>query len=213
MSSSTNHSSWYNVILLGCADVGKSSIIRRLDQDNFIHGQGTHSLGKDFIDKKILTQSGVTVTCRIWDTSDMERYSISLPSNLYRSKQGFVFVFSLTSKPSFRNLKVWMDNAKTYYPAGLPPCIILANKSDHVTHSEYNFGDVCEIYRGIKCFETSAADNSGIDEAFKYLATEILRSELSRTVAEPEEPHVGLPFPTVDPPFNFIRIMKTCSLL
>ena len=204
----SNHT-WYNILLLGCVDVGKSAIIRRLDEGKFIHGLGTNSLGKEFIDRRISTPSGM-VTCRVWDTADMERYSISLPSNLYRSKQGFVFVFSLTSKSSFRNLKVWIDNAKSYYPAGLPPSIILANKADDYLHSENNLTDVCEIYGEFKCFETSALDNSGVNEAFSYLATEILKSGDDEDGPDPVPSYP--PYPSY-PQFNFMKIIKTCSLL
>ena len=155
----------------------------------------------------------------------MERHSTSLPSIFYRPRQGFVFVFSLTSKHSLRNLKVWIDSAKSYYPNGLPPAIILANKSDDATHSENNFNDACEIYKGIKCFETSALEDRGIDEAFSYLATEILKSEnigelLSSTISRGEdEPEVDIAGPPIPPTpntpfaFNFIRIMKSCSVL
>ena len=214
MSASMDDSLWCNILLLGCVDVGKSAIIRRLDQNIFIYGQGTNSLGKDFINKTLSTQSGVKVTCRIWDTADMERYSISIPSNLYRCKQGFVFVYSLTSKSSLRSLNIWMENAKSYYQGVLPPSIILANKSDDITRFDHNSDDACEIYRGFKCFETSALDNSGIDAAFSYLATEILNSEIPRVNYDHDsEIVVGPPIPVVDPPFNFIKIMKHCSVL
>ena len=211
MSAFTNHPTWYNIAVMGDVGVGKTAIIRRIDEGYFMHTHGTTTLGKEFIQKRFSTLSGVMVTCRIWDTSDLERHSTNLPSHLYRPRQGFVFVFSLTSKHSLRNLKLWIDNAKSYYSNGLPPAIILANKSDDTTHCENNFNDACEIYKGIKCFETSALEDRGIDEAFSYLATEILLK--SRIEDDPDEPGLPIPNPIPDPPFNFISIMKTCSIL
>ena len=216
-SANSNCTNLFNVLLLGQPDVGKSAIIRRIDQDFFIHGQGTNSLGKDFVDKKVKCTSGETVSCRIWDTADMERYSFSLPSNLYRSKQGVIFVFSMTCKHSLRDLKQWIDNVKSFYPSDLPPCIIMANKTDDTAHCESSIKDALNMYKGFKCFGTSALDGTGITEALEHLADEMLNLDFGRARHDnyeiSESVTVGRSFSAVEPSFNFVRIMKSCSIL
>ncbi|KAI6654515.1 Ras-related protein Rab-13 isoform X2 [Oopsacas minuta] len=217
MSSATPvHADCFNILLLGQADVGKSSIIRRLDQNCFVEGQGTNSLGRDFIAKNFITNSG-EVSCRIWDTADMERHSANIPSHLFRGKQGFVFVLSFTCKHSWRNLRDWIDIAKSFYPSGLPPSIILANKNDSQP-SEKTVNEVKDMYNGYKCFETSALSGHGLIEAFEFLADEMLRYNSNRHDRDHynrgrDDAIRGASFSTVDSPFNFVRLMKTCSIL
>ena len=172
------------------------------------------------MDKKVRSRvSGELVSCRIWDTADMERYSCSLPSNLYRSKQGLIFVFSLTCEHTLRDLKTWFDNVKSFYISGLPPSIILANKSDDSAYPETAIRDALNMYKGVKCFTTSALEGTGITEALQYLVDEMINLEYGRVKSSNDNGQfdnsfmVGPSFSTVEPSFNFVKIMKSCSLL
>ena len=146
----------------------------------------------------------------------MERYSFGLPSNLYRSKQGMIFVFSLTCKHFLRDLKLWFDNVKSFYTSGLPPCIIIAIKTDNSAHYENTVNDALSMYNGIKCFATSALEGTGITETLQYLADEMLNMECGRVQDKDNgffDSFMIEHSSTVEPPNNFVRIMKICSIL
>ena len=203
----------FQVVILGQAGVGKTSIIKRLSQDIFIHGTVTNSLDKDFIDHKMPAASG-GVTLRIWDTAEMERYSSSLPSSLYRRKQGIVLVYSLTDKESLRDVRQWWKTALSYYSQDeCVPSILLANKTDDLLRKQCSIDDaLCMYNNGIKCFGTSALEGHGITEAFSYLTDMMMRLDVkSKEPDDISDFYVGSS--AVDTPFKFVRIMKNCSLL
>lgn len=109
---------------------------------------------------------------KIWDTAGQERYR-SLTKNFFCKSDGVVIVFDLTDKKSFEKIQLWIHSVKEY--SNLSDCmILLGNKVDigerEVSTEQANL--LAERYN-IQYFETSAKENTNVDEAFFTLISKI----------------------------------------
>ena len=95
----------FNIILLGNSSVGKSCLIskyaKNIFQDNYLS-----TIGVDFLSKEI-NINNQKINLKILDTCGQERYK-SIASNYYRKVDGIMFVFDVTNKTSFDEVKTWL---------------------------------------------------------------------------------------------------------
>ena len=101
---SENNLNKYNIITLGNSAVGKTSIFRRLIDENFINEYAS-TIGIGFIEYR-LKYRGNKYTLIFWDTSGQERYK-SITTNYLNKADGVLFVFDLNNKDSFDSLESW----------------------------------------------------------------------------------------------------------
>jgi len=78
----------FKLLLVGEADVGKSSILLRFTDDTFSEEQAS-TIGVDFKVKMMTTSSGNKVKATIWDTAGQERFR-TLTSSYYRGAHGVI---------------------------------------------------------------------------------------------------------------------------
>merc|ERR1719163_1261587 len=95
----------YKLVLLGKANVGKSSLVIRFVTGKFMdHMEST--IGASFFTKTFKVDDE-DVTFEIWDTAGQERYH-SLAPMYYRGARAAIVVYDVTSKPSFDRAKSWV---------------------------------------------------------------------------------------------------------
>ena len=100
----------YKILLLGDTNVGKTSLLLRYT-DNDFNSEGISTLGVD-VRNKFITYQRKKIRLDIWDTAGQERFK-GLSKSYIKGGHGFIFVFSLTDKNSFYNLKNWINDVKT----------------------------------------------------------------------------------------------------
>ena len=131
------------------------------------------TIGADFKVKQINLEENI-ITLQIWDTSGSELYKRL--SAFYRNTKCCVLIFDLTNKTSFDSLegirKTFLD---LLYPKEQEkyPFVLLGNKSDKIDERKVTENDIkqfCEKHPNITYFETSAKNNTNIDEAFYKIA-------------------------------------------
>ena len=89
------------IIVLGAANVGKTSLMKRYCADKFSLIRKA-SIGTDFMSKKI-TLNNAEVVLQIWDTAGSERFhQNTLGSVFYRGAHGAMLVYDVTSWASQR---------------------------------------------------------------------------------------------------------------
>ena len=86
--------------------MGKTSILLKYTDDKFSDNH-ISTIGVEYINKS-LTINGKKVMLRIWDTSGQERF-LSITQNFYRNANGVIFVFDITNRESFKNIKIWLN--------------------------------------------------------------------------------------------------------
>jgi len=159
-------------IIIGDSGVGKSSLLYRYtDQDWNPHYIAT--IGVDF---KVLTferQSNI-VKLQLWDTAGQERFR-GITHSYYRGAHGVMVVFDLTNMESFENVATWLADVRKFGAEGMP-MILVGNKNDcgpkRLVTTE--MGQALADKIGCKYVETSAKENTKVDDAFTYLVDECL---------------------------------------
>lgn len=158
------------VVFIGDSSVGKTNILSRFCKDEFMmNSQST--IGVEFASKTINVEDK-NIKVQIWDTAGQERFK-SITNTYYYRAQGALVVFDMTKYSSFESVDKWISEIKQY--AGKDVVIILVgNKSDlkqvRVVTSEEAKAKAEEL-GNIMYIETSALNNTHINETFKMLVT------------------------------------------
>ena len=142
--------------------VGKSSLLLRF-ADNTFNGSYITTIGVDF---KIRTVDvdGERVKLQIWDTAGQERFR-TITSTYYRGTHGVIVVYDVTSGDSFANVKRWLHEIEHNCDVVVNR-ILVGNKNDAPNQKVVLTEDAQRFANqmGIKLFETSAKDNTNVEE-------------------------------------------------
>ena len=133
------------------------------------------TIGADFLTKE-LDLNGTIVQLQLWDTAGQEKFH-SMGASFYRNSECCVLVCDLTEPKSFDTLENWRTEFLTKLNPKEPetfPFVLLGNKSDLTEERKVSNDDIkkyCEKNKNMPYFETSAKDNSGVENAFKEIAS------------------------------------------
>ena len=163
------------VVLLGETTVGKTSIISRFVDDSFDPNCIT-SLGASFISKEIyIAEFKKKIKFDIWDTAGQEKYR-TLARIFYKDAVIIIFVYDITKKKTFEELKnYWYGQIKDYGIQN-PILAIAANKSDLYDKEQVDENEAKAYADKIGAIfkSTSALSNTGIDTLFNHLGRKLL---------------------------------------
>ncbi|CAO1625737.1 unnamed protein product [Parajaminaea phylloscopi] len=163
------------ILLIGSSSVGKSSLLLRFTEDEFLPADETSAtIGIDYKLKSIVV-AGKKFKLSIWDTAGQERFR-TLTSSYYRGAQGVIVVYDVTSRASFDALPAWFNELETF--ATTPDVVkcVVGNKVDKdfsrvVTEEE---GKAFAESRGAIFVEASAKKGTGVKGAFDDLVDTII---------------------------------------
>ena len=114
----------YKIIFVGDAGVGKTTIINRIN-DNEFQSAYDATIGVDFWPKKINFR-GNEITLQIWDTAGQERYRGLIPSYVRNSSIVFI-VFDITNRKTFESIPKLIELIKNIKKNIL---VLIGNKED-----------------------------------------------------------------------------------
>lgn len=101
------------IILLGEANVGKTSLINRYVKNEFL--DTSPSLGASFSSKTITMKDGQIYCLNIWDSAGSEKYR-SVNKFFYRYTSVVILIYDITNKDSFEALKsYWAEEIKNNF--------------------------------------------------------------------------------------------------
>ena len=95
----------FKVVILGSTAVGKSSIMKRITDDDFNPFEES-TIGAAFYSK---TYPECNATLQIWDTAGQERYA-NLAPMYYRGANAIVSVYDVTNKNSYHRALEWVKD-------------------------------------------------------------------------------------------------------
>ena len=133
------------------------------------------TIGVDFKTKD-LSIGGKNVRVQIWDTAGQERFR-NITNSYYKGAHGIAIVFDVTNRSSFETVTTWIEEI-TKRASENTLNVIIANKTDMTNHrvvSEEEGRAVAATYH-LDYFETSAKDDTGVNELFDFMCTKILSS-------------------------------------
>jgi small GTP-binding protein len=171
----------WKVVVLGLCHVGKTSLIRRYTDKDFVEG-ALPTIGAGFCTVKV-PNGEHDASIMIWDTSGQERFAAITPS-LLRGAVGMILVYDVTDHDSFlgmdKFLGMFLDTCAHGKPGSLP-VLLLGNKSDCETEiavSELEVNDWLTSNEVGLHYRVSAKTGDNVDDAFAAFITEVLRPKL-----------------------------------
>ena len=177
------------VTLLGNAGVGKTCIIIRYALNEF-NSYIKPSLICNFY-QKILNIDGKKMQINLWDTVGQEQYR-SLGRLFYQDSHIVVFVYDITNRESFLDIKnTWYNDLKTYGEKYIITALV-GNKSDCYEEEQVDENEAREYAKqiGAHYFSVSAKTRNNIDLLFMTLVKEYLGPEFSKKLKKIKEEKV-----------------------
>ena len=169
------------VITLGDSGVGKTNLIFRFIDDNFILNHfSTYGIDTKF--KNVKLENGYEIKFKIYDTAGQERFK-SISNNYIKKAHGILLMYDITDQNSFNNIKNWMETINENAGSKMP-IVLIGNKCDLNDERKISkkIGKNLADEFGIHFFETSSKDNINIEKAFYDVAEQIIEKNKGKKV-------------------------------
>lgn len=179
MMNSEKESMVAKILTIGESGVGKTCILLRYTDNKFIKHHLT-TIGIDYKTKDV-NINGKSIKLKIWDTAGQERFR-NITQQYYKGADGIVLVFDLTDRNSFEKVRDWMKQIQSYTQKESIAIVLLGNKCD-AENKAVSIKEASEIASefNLKFFETSAMNNTNIEESFRQLSSEIMKIKESKS--------------------------------
>ncbi|CAG9799594.1 unnamed protein product [Chironomus riparius] len=169
----------YKILVIGELGTGKTSFIKRYVHQFFSQNYRA-TIGVDFALKVLNWDQSTIIRLQLWDIAGQERFG-NMTRVYYKEAVGAFIVFDVTRPATFDAVNKWKTDldSKVQLPDGSPiPCILLANKCDQPKQGlvalPAKMDEYCKENGFTGWFETSAKENTNIDESAKALVSKIL---------------------------------------
>ena len=159
-----------NIVLIGEASVGKTSIIYQFI-DKIFQEDLQSTIGGTFNSKSIKCNNNKTLNLEIWDTAGQERYRC-VTKMFYKEADVAILVYDITSKSSFEELKnYWVEQVLEASPKNIM-LVIVANKSDLIDNEQVDEEEARNYAKKVNAdfFVISAKENNSVNELFKSIS-------------------------------------------
>ncbi len=158
---SENNKNDIGILILGNANVGKTSFISRFVQNKFIKTySSTQELRQSFINKKI-DINGQTYEIKFLDSPAAEKYIPALKPYIQKI-DCFIFMYDITNKKSFDDIEKWIKIVTDVKEKQNIAMILLGNKRDIEYERQIKEQDAEEFAKKkeVSFLETSNKDNN-----------------------------------------------------
>lgn len=161
------------MIIVGDANVGKSSIASRFQYNKFDSSYEI-TIGVEFF-TKIIEVNEKLVKIQIWDTAGQETFD-SLIRSYFRNVDGCLLTFDLTNRQSFYNIEEWMKKVKRDANRDVT-FILVGNKSDNIEKRciSYEEANAFSKKYNIDYVETSALNSRNVYNLFYIVSATIIQ--------------------------------------
>lgn len=154
----------HKIVLVGDANVGKSSVAFRFAQNRFFENTEP-TIGAAFLTKKI-RYNETDYVLNLWDTAGQEKYNSLIPM-YYRNADAAIIVYDITNEQSLNSASRWLTELHRIVPDIF--ILLVGNKCDlekQILQTSIN--DYVNKYN-IKHLEVSAKTNHNINEMFELI--------------------------------------------
>lgn len=169
------------LLIIGDSRVGKTSLLLKY-VDHVFPEDHIATIGVEYKDKYV-NKGDYNIRLQIWDTAGQERFH-SITKNIFRNTNGVIFVYDITNKASFNNIKNWIKDTESVDKD--IKGIILGNKSDLEDEREIEKEDLEELgnKKNIPVLECSAKENINVNEGFDLIIDELLKDKNENEIME-----------------------------
>ena len=176
------HKKWTHmsrVIFIGSHNVGKTSILSRIVSGTF-DGTTEPTMATAFSSYKPDPDDDFVI--QFWDTAGTERYR-SINRIYYREASGALLTFDYSSKKSFDDLEMWLNDFLQGGSLNDAVILLVGNKCDLKDEFEVSQDDVenWANEKGFHFFSVSAKTGEGIQAMLSYLSSSLPRKATVKT--------------------------------
>lgn len=156
------------LVVVGGGGVGKSALTIQLIHSHFVDEYDPTI--EDSYRKQVVIDNEVQVL-DILDTAGQEEYS-AMREQYMRTGEGFLLVYSITSKTSFEELMTYYQQIQRVKDSDYVPIVIVGNKSDLEDERQVSYEEGVRLAKQFNSpfMETSAKQNINVEDAFYTLA-------------------------------------------
>ncbi|MFX1353760.1 MAG: Rab family GTPase [Promethearchaeota archaeon] len=165
------------IVLLGEANVGKTSLVYRFIENKFRENYQS-TLGVNLLKKDMKLEDFGEVSAQIWDLGGQESFK-SLRKLYLEGANGALIVYDCTKKKTFEKLSSWMQDFKQ--ARGNEPIVLIGNKSDLKDKIKVPDSDGIKLAKSnnMEFISTSAKTGSNVEGAFIEITKKILNKNIS----------------------------------
>ena len=167
----------FKVVVLGERSVGKTSLALRYLEGHFAETQ-LSTIGAYFLSKKVTYPDNSSGKMQLWDTAGQERFRSVAPM-YYKNTDAAIVCYEVGDDKSFDKMKDWVSDLQN----GVSDLrnlvlVVCCTKIDRTREvgTDTSLSSRGREYAGsLKCefFETSAKENTGIDDLFQHIVKEV----------------------------------------
>ncbi len=160
------------IVLLGEANVGKTSLVYRFIENKFRENYKS-TLGVNLLKKDMNVEGYGEVSAQIWDLGGQESFK-SLRKLYLEGANGALLVYDMTNQKSFEKLDEWVQSFREARDDA--PMILIGNKSDlkkQIKINESKSSDYADN-NNMGMIITSAKTGQNVEQAFINLTKRIL---------------------------------------
>ncbi|XP_035259813.1 NF-kappa-B inhibitor-interacting Ras-like protein 2 [Anguilla anguilla] len=170
------------VVVCGLAAVGKTAVLEQLLYANHIVGSEPMETLEDIYIGSIETDRGVREQVRFYDTRGL-RDGVEFPRHYYSFADGFVLVYSIDNKESFKRMEALKKDIDRYRDKKEVTIVVLGNKGDLQDQKRVD-SEVAQHWaktEKVRLWEVSVADRRTLIEPFVYLASKMTQPQSKST--------------------------------
>ena len=157
----------YKLVVVGGGGVGKSALTIQLVHSHFVD-EYDPTIEDSYRKQAVI--DGKVVIMDILDTAGQEEYS-AMREQYMRTGEGFLLVYSVTSRTSFEELMTFYQQIQRVKDADYVPVVVVGNKSDLEDERQVSYEEGMYLAKQMNApfLETSAKQAINVDEAFYTL--------------------------------------------
>lgn len=164
------------IVVLGPAGVGKSCLIHRFCNGDFLCST-LPTIGAGFF-PHMITIDGAEVNMTLWDTAGEERFRSVAPS-LLRGANALVLVFDASQAATFKGIDIYLNmfvDTVEYDENSHLPVLVLGNKCDMNRQIDSDVVEEWKKEHNVKFSAfVSAKTGEGVEEAFTEFIGDFLQ--------------------------------------
>ncbi|XP_059204208.1 NF-kappa-B inhibitor-interacting Ras-like protein 2 [Centropristis striata] len=170
------------VVVCGQAAVGKTAVLEQLLYANHVAGSEPMETLEDIYIGSIETDRGTREQVRFYDTRGL-RDGMEFPRHYYSFADGFVLVYSIDSKESFKRMEALKKDIDRQRDKKEVTIVVLGNKLDKQDERrvESNIAQNWAKNEKVRLWEVSVVDRRTLIEPFVYLASKMTQPQSKST--------------------------------
>ena len=166
-----------SITLLGEGTVGKTQLCNYFTEKKFEEND-IFTVGFDIKTIEYKLKNDEKIKIKIWDTAGQERFR-NMAFQYLNNTNGIIFVYDITNRESFNQLRNWIKNVKNKINLDEIPFIIFGNKLDLSEQRMVDSEEGKTLADKLSCsfYETSAKNGTNVDKAFDDIINKVYENK------------------------------------